>query len=207
MDGFYIVRGRDLDVLREELGVSTASPWWGFDEGPAVGYIQELIERGRKVVIATDHGVSQARLPVDRTKELRRRRKQAKYIAIEPRLLFDEKAIEKATNERWLRDRAYQRILGLFQQWLREGDLRLLKGFGELYVYQVGDWFEVDHDLTTVLESHILLLAKAAFATSRKLPCKLIQPSVRRSRSNHHEARVMPAVEATRLGQLRFDAL
>jgi hypothetical protein len=203
MDGFYIVRGRDLDVLREELGVGTSSPWWGFDEGPAVGYIHQLVERGRKVVIATNNGVSPARLPADRTKELRRRRKRAKYLAIEPRLLFDETAIDRVVTDKWIQRRGYHDLFEQFKTWLCEGDTRSLRQCGELYVYPVGDWYELDHDITSMLNGHVLLLAKAALAVRAKVPCQVVRPAGHRHR--HPDCPKPEAAEAAHaLGQLSF---
>jgi hypothetical protein len=203
MDGFYIVRGRDLDVLREELGVATNSPWWGFDEGPAVGYIHQLIERGRRVVIATRNGVSPARLPADQTKELRRRRKQAKYIAIEPRLLFDEAAIDRVVTSKWLKRRGYQDLIEYFKEGIRNGDKRPLFEYGELCIYPVGELYELDRRLTSMLEDHILLLAKAAFTVRAKLPCQVVQPAGHRHRHGDGPKQGTAAA-ALPLGQLSF---
>lgn len=164
-----------------------------------------LIERGLEVVIATKNGASPARLPADRAKEIRRRRKQAKYLAIEPRLLFDEKAIESIVIPRWLRRRSYEELFEQFKTWLREGDSRSLREYGELYVYRVGDWYEIDSDLTSILYGHVLLLAKAAFDTGSKLPCKLVEPQRKRQRrENCGRQAPAPVEQPLRLGQLGF---
>jgi hypothetical protein len=75
-------------------------------------------------------------------------------------------------------------------------------------VYQVGDWYELDEELTSMLENHVLLLAKAAFDTGAKLPCKLVEPRGRRRRQAVCKRPTpMPGGEAQRIGQLGFDSL
>jgi hypothetical protein len=69
----------------------------------------------------------------------------------------------------------------------------------------VADWYEVDVELSSMLESHVLLLAKAALATGSKMPCKLVEPPSRRKR-NHAVVQAAPTTEpATRIGQMRFE--
>jgi hypothetical protein len=58
-----------------------------------------------------------------------------------------------------------------------------------------------------MLEGHVLLLAKAALATRRKLPCRVVEPKCRRQRrSGRRPPEPVPPSEKTRpLGQLSFD--
>ncbi|MDO8690551.1 MAG: hypothetical protein Q7R39_11185 [Dehalococcoidia bacterium] len=51
----------------------------------------------------------------------------------------------------WLRKHGCEETFERFKRWLHDGDRRSLREYGELYVYQVGDWHEVDWELTTDL--------------------------------------------------------
>ena len=205
--GLYIVKGRDVQVLAKEFGIecNTPIPWWGFDEGQAWGYMSELAERGYAVVRASKDGVSRVKPPADRKAEIRRQRKKGTFLAVEPRLLFGEREIENSTNDRWLKRRAYERLFEEFKRWLQDDDRRSLGDFGELYIYQVSDLYEIDFELTSMLDGHVLLLAKAAFATGRKLPCRVVEPKCRRERKGRKPSPALPTEKAPRLGQLSFE--
>jgi DNA mismatch repair ATPase MutS len=203
-DGFYIVRGRDLDVLAKEFRVGSSNRWCGFDAGQACCYMAELVQRGYQVVRASNGSVAQVEPPADRTKELQRQRRKATYLAIEPRLLFDERGILQATNERWLTKHGYEPLLEQFKTWLRDGDSRSQRSYGELYIYTVADWYELDEELTSMLPNHALLLARAAFDTGSKLPCKLVEPKRRRERTVNENPQAAPAELQARFGQLAF---
>lgn len=190
-------------MLREEIDVSTNSPWLGFDDGPAVGCMTQLIEQGFKVVIATKRGSAPARLPADRRQAINRRRKKATFLAIEPRLLIDEKTVESVACGKWLKRRGYEQLFEQFQTWLVNGERRLLRDYGELYVYRVGDWYEIDQELTSMLDSHVLLLASAAVATGCRMPCRLVEPRPRRQRRPCQPTHV--ETQPVALGQLRFE--
>jgi hypothetical protein len=71
-DGFYIVRGPDLDLLAKEFRVGSSNRWCGFDAGQAWCYMSELAQRGYQVVRASNGSVAQVEPPADRAKELQR---------------------------------------------------------------------------------------------------------------------------------------
>jgi hypothetical protein len=203
--GLFFVRGPDLDVLATEFGIESSSPWCGFDQGQAHRYMSQLAASGYTVVRANNGNVTFVMPPPDKRKEIERQRKRGRFLAIEPLLLFSEGDILHATNDRWLTKHSYHGLLDSFKDWLRSADNRSLKQYGELYAYPVADWYEVDDELTSMLESHVLLLAKAAFATGSKLPCKVVEPRPRRNRSGKtgtHKSAAAP--EPTALGQARF---
>jgi hypothetical protein len=150
-DGFYIVRGHDLDVLAKEFRVGSSNRWCGFDAGQAWCYMSELAQRGYQVVRASNGSLVQVEPPADRVKELQRQRRKATFLAIESRLLFEERDIARATSNRWLARHGYERLLEQFKTWLREGDCRPLRSYGELYIYKVADWYELDEELTSML--------------------------------------------------------
>jgi len=201
----FIVRGCDLQVLATEFGIQSASPWCGFDDNHAAGYMTDLAIRGYRVIRATDGSTSIVQPPTNRRKEIERQRRKGKFLAIDPTLLFGETEIDQATNDKWLRRHAYDGLLDSFKESLRSGNGRALRPFGDLYVYQVGDWYELDFELTSMLESHVLLLAKAAIATNSKLPCRVVEPRCRRNRKHRASTTIDSEPLPTRLGQVRFE--
>jgi hypothetical protein len=204
--GSFIVRGRDTEVLRKEFDIDSGSTWFGFDDGLASVYMTELASRGYDVVRASNGQVSRVRPPTDHRKEVERQRARSRFLALDPTLLFDEGEIDRLAGDKWLRRRGYEELFDIFKRWLQTGDWRSLRDYGELYVYQVGDWYEVDLELTSMLEGHVLLLAKAALATRRKLPCRVVEPKRRRERRSGRrppEPIALPE-KAPRLGQLSF---
>jgi len=59
-----------------------------------------------------------------------------------------------------------------------------------------------------MLEGHVLLLARSALATGRKLPCRVVEPKCRRERTGRRSPeRVALAEKSPRIGQLAFDDL
>jgi hypothetical protein len=205
--GLLVVTGRDTEVLAKEFGIKPGSAWLGFDEDGACGYMMELVNRGYAVVRASAQRVSCLRRPIDKRKEIRRQQAKGRFLAMEPTLVFDRSEIERATTESWLRKRGYEELFESFKRWLQVGDWRSLREFGELFVYQVGDWYEVDLELTSMLEGHALLLAKAAVATGCKLPSRVVEPKCRRERQRRRRPpqSVAPNENGHRLGQLTFD--
>lgn len=73
-------------------------------------------------------------------------------------------------------------------------------------MYQVAAWYEVDAELSSMLETHALLLAKAAIATGSKLPCKVVEPRPRRNRRTGRAAAATPTEPPpAHLGQAHFE--
>jgi hypothetical protein len=207
--GLFVVKGRDVEVLSREFGIESGSTWFGFDDCQALGYMTELAKRGYAVVSVSSGRVSHVKPPADRRRRIQRQRAEGRFLAVEPTLLFDRREIERVTSGRWLRQRGYEELLGSFERWLQGGDWHSLRDYGEVYVYPVGDWYEVDLELTSMLEGHVLLLAKAALATERKLPCHVVEPQRRRNghRSRRSRQTVAQDSQTPRLGQLSFGDL
>jgi len=200
--GLLVVRGRDVEVLAREFGIQTRGSWLGFDQEQGWGYISELVDRGYDVVKASAGRVSRVRRVPTVTAQLRRERARGKSVALEAGLVFDRAEVDRTTSGAWLRRRGYEELLGTFQRCLRSRDWRLLREYGELCVYQVGDWYEVDIQLSSMKRDHVWLLAKAALAFGCDLPCLLVPPRCRRS-----QARALAPLEMRPLGQLSFEEL
>lgn len=205
MHGLYIVKGGDMETLTKEFGIHSASPWYGFPEEQTTCYMQQLVERGYSVVVSDVNGASPVRLAAGQNGDIRRQRAKGKYLAIEPCLLFDRSTIEAVATDRWVKRRGYEALLERFKSCLLGADQGSLREFGDIFVYQVGNWYELDKELTSMLDSHVLLLAKAAIATGSKMPCKLVEPRLRRERKRRQPARV--EAEPIPLGQMRLDGL
>lgn len=204
--GLYVVRGGDTGVLEKEFGIESGSRWYAFDDGQAIGYMQQLVERGYAVVKATDAGAALVRAPRERKRELIRQRAKGRFRLVTPSLIFETNEIERATCEAWMNLHGYETLFERFRSALTAEDWSSLRSYGEVFVYQVADWYEVENELTSMLESHVLLLAKAALANGSKLPCKLVLPRCRRNRSVRNGTRIAPPEPPpTRLGQMRFE--
>jgi hypothetical protein len=204
--GLYVVRGGDTGVLEKEFGIEPGSHWYAFDDGQASVYMQQLVERGYSVVRATDGGAALVRAPREHRKELIKQRARGRFRLVNPSLIFETKEIERATGDAWMKRHGYEALFEGFRSSLPSEDWRSIRSYGEVYVYQVADWYEVDHELTSMLDSHVLLLAKAALVTATLLPCKLVEPRCRRNRSARNGTRTGPTEPSpTRLGQMRFE--
>jgi hypothetical protein len=125
-------------------------------------------------------------------------------VAIDPLLLFDRRELEQDNGERWIRRHRYEELFEHIKHWLREDDTRSLRGYGEPHIYRVGEWYELDHDLTSMLDNDVLLLARAALATGCKMPCKLVGPPLGRNRRRSNTVPAAPDESTARLGQMRF---
>jgi hypothetical protein len=205
-DGLYLVRGGDTAVLEKEFRVGPGSHWYAFDDGQAAVYMQALVERGYSVVRALDGRAAIVRAPKDGRKELLRQRAKGRFRLVKPSLIFDTKEIERSTGKAWMKRHGYETLFERFRSALTAEDWSSLRSYGEVYVYQVGDWYEVDYELSSMLDSHVLLLAKAALANGNKLPCKLVEPRCRRNRTARNGVRPVPTEPPpTRLGQMRFE--
>jgi len=62
--------------------------------------------------------------------------------------------------------------------------------------------YEVDLELTSMLEGHVPLLAKAALATGRQLPCRVAEPKCRRERRSGHKPNESLALGDRRQGNV-----
>jgi hypothetical protein len=204
-DGLYFVRGTDTAVLEKEFGIESGSRWYAFADAQAIGYMQVLAERGYAVVRTTSRGVALVKLRQDQRCEIIKQRARGRFRALCPTLLFAAREIEHETGDAWMKRHGYEALFEQFQAWLTTEDWRSFRSYGEVYVYQVGDWYEVDDELSSMLESHVLLAAKAALATDSKLPCRVVEPRARRNRNRG--TRRVPSAEQplVKVGQARFD--
>ncbi|MEX2158148.1 MAG: hypothetical protein WEB04_01980 [Dehalococcoidia bacterium] len=204
-DGLYFVRGADTAVLAKEFGIESSSRWYAFADAQAIAYMQALAERGYAVARTTSSGVALVKLRGDQRCEIIKQRTKGRFRALSPTLLVEAREIEYETGDAWMKRHGYEALFEQFQTWFKNQDWRSFRSYGEVYVYQVGDWYEVDEELSSMLESHILLAAKAALATDSKLPCKVVEPRSRRNRDGGTTRVPSAAQPLVRLGQARFE--
>lgn len=207
-DGLFAVQAGDVETLSREFGLRTGSRWLGFDSRQAELYMGQLVDRGHVVLRATGDSFVHVRPASDRARELRRQRSRSRFMALEPRLVFDATDLDGNRFDKWLRREGYGERLEALVESLSRTDTTTLAEYGQLYVYPVGDWFEPDWELSTIRSDHALLLAKAALIAGEKLPCRVVLPKSQRSR-RHRPPRQSTPVETPpkRLGQLGFDDL
>ncbi len=200
-DGLFFVGGKDIEVLRKEFSIRCGG-WVGFDFGQGRAYMAELVKRGHAVVRAGGHYIREIVPPPDRRKELDRQRHKGKFLAIEPTLLFDERSL--CSNQPI--PIRYRPLLSDFKELLVGSDWNSIREHGELFVYAVDGFYEIDRELSTMCLSDALFLAKAAFETDSKLHCKLVQPKAWRGSRQHRVERVITTPCASpKLGQMAFD--
>lgn len=205
-DGLMVVGGTDLEVLAREFDIRAAGRYVGFVRGEADSYMAQLIERGHKVAVASVQRPGYLKRPGGR--RTKAAPQMGEPLAVEPTKLFDAPDLESAANPAWLRKAGYEEQFQRFKGWLRVGDQRSLRDYGEVYVYPVHDWYEVDLELTSMRQSLVLLLAAAAHATSTRMPCRVVEPKPqRRARRQKAPEALAPVATSSRIGQLSFDDL
>lgn len=207
-DGLFFVGGADIDIIKKEFSIK-CSGWVGFDFGQGRAYMQELVKRGLAVVRAGPDYVKEIHPPPDRRKELHQQRRKGKFLAIDPALLFDTETLQGLSNDRWLRRLHYEELFEQFKRCLVAGDNKGLHEYGELYVYEVDGWYELDKELTSMRLSHTLVLARAAVASACKLPCQVVQPRAWRGKTSQRrsarQTASAPTGQTIVLGQMAFD--
>ena len=205
-DGLVIVGGRDLEVLAKEFDIRAVGRFVGFVRGDADSYVGQLIERGYKVAVASAQRPGHLKRPGGRsTKPVPQ---MGESLAVEPTKLFDAPDLDRVADPAWLRRVRYEEMFERFKEWLRVGDQRSLRDYGEVFVYPVHDWYEVDLELTSMCQSVVLLLAAAAHAMSTRMPCRVVEPKPLRRAPRQREREVLaPVATSSRIGQLSFDDL
>jgi hypothetical protein len=177
VDGIYFVAGADAETVRKTIRIETGSPSLGFDVHQAHIYMRQLAQRGYSVIKASAGHVTFVQPASDRRANLTRQRRMGRFVAVEPTRLFDRSELTCGVPT------SSSREAPLFER-LKAGfladDTRGIRDCGAIYVVEIGDGFDVDESLTELPYSRILLLAAAAFATARKLPCQVVPPKYRR---------------------------
>ena len=197
VEDVFFVKGQDADIVRRTFGLRCGDSWVGFDTDLAMTYMRELARHGHYVLRVSNGGVIPVRPRRDRQAELQRQRAKSKFIALDPWLLFDRGPLERLQVQN-------AELFADFQELLGTGRNRALKEHGELYVFAVHDCYEIDRELSTMLLSRAMLLAKAALITNQKVPCRLVRPKPWRDRSEARRSGHAPEPSQTQVGQLQL---
>lgn len=197
VEDVFFVKGQDAEIMRRTFGLRCGDSWVGFEPDLAMTYMRELARRGHSVVRVANGRVLPVLPLADRRAELKRQRAKSKFIALDPWLMFDKGPLERLRVQN-------AELFVRFQELLRSGRSSSLKDDGELYVFPVHDWYEIDRELSTMSLGRAMLLAKAALVTNQKVPCRLVRPKPWRDRSEARRNGSTPAPSQTRVGQMRF---
>jgi hypothetical protein len=189
----YFVLASDVDVVKTRLGIRCFGPTIGFPPEEAWHYMKQLARSGCTVLRAESSGIWPVS-PNGRRSEPPRPR--GTFLAVDVRTIFESAGL--------LRMRLDIERYATFIELLARSDFRGLREYGELYVFQVIGGYDVDWELTTMLPSRAMLLARAALDTNTKLPCRLVLPRAWRGRRKRKK--IVPQRPSV-LGQMRMDLL
>ncbi len=191
----YYLRGSDVEIVKSEFGIRCFGSSVGFDTEQAWYYMRKLVERGH-AVLRVERGEIRPVVPRNGNSP-RAPRPRGRFIAIDPRLVFDASTLQRVKAEP-------EYLYEQFRDLLLRNDLRRLRDHGELYVFEFDGWYEVDWELTTFLPSRLRLLARAASDTNEKLPCRLVLPKAWRGRKKRQSHDNHQPSQPAKVGQLTF---
>jgi hypothetical protein len=192
-DELYFVLGNDVEIVKDKLGIRCFGSTIGFSPEEGWHYMKQLARSGCTVLRAERSGSSQVS-PNGRGPEPPRPR--GTFIAVDVRTIFEAAGL--------LRVRLDEPRYLTFVEMLERNDLRSLREYGELYVFEVFGGYDVDWELTTMLPSRAMQLARAALDTGSKIPCRLVLPRAWRGK---RKRRMVVPPKRHSLGQMRMDLL
>jgi hypothetical protein len=192
-DDVYFLRGADVDTIKEQFGLRCFGTTIGLDTEEAWYYMHQLADRGHAVLRVERGGVAVVS-PNGRRPEIRRPR--GDFLALDPRALFDASAMARVKEHETL----YTTIRDL----VARDDQRGLREYGELYVFEVDGWYEIDWELSTILPSRALLIARIAKDIGEKIPCRLVLPKAWRGKRKGKRDR-QPPQQPKNFGQMRLE--
>lgn len=187
----YFALGSDVETIKQELGVRCFGTTIGFNSDEAWYYMRQLAKAGHAVFRGESSGVWPVS-PNGRGREPKR--PEGSFVAVDVRRLFHPSGL--------LRMRVEEERHSVLVELLGRSDYRGLREYGELYVFEAFGGYDVDWELTTMLPSRALQLARAALDCGAKLPCRLVLPRAWRGR--RRQRATIPPKPST-FGQLKMD--
>jgi hypothetical protein len=187
----YYLLGNDVESMKQDFGLRCFGDVLGLEAHEAWYYMRQFVQRGRSVIRAERSGASEV-LPEAKTRAPRPR---GRFIALEPRLVFEGMGLAKLRAD----DPLYER----FRELLVRNDRRGISEHGEIYVFEFDGAYEVDWDLSTMLPSRVLMLARVAMDIREKIPCRLVLPRAWRGRRRRPRPRDQS--EPAAFGQMRLE--
>lgn len=189
----YFVRGEDVETIKDEFGIRCFGSIIGFDPHESFSFMQRLAQRGRTVLRVERTGVREVS-PNGHPPQVKRPR--GKFIAVDPALLFDRASLARMKVE--------HRPHEVFSDLLSRNDLRGIRDYGEIYVFEFDGGYEIDWELTSMLPSRAMALARSALDTREKVPCRLVLPRAWRNKRNRRRPETSQP-QPVELGQMRLN--
>jgi hypothetical protein len=189
----YFLRGTDVDTVKEAFGIRCFGTAIGFDIEEAWYYMRQLADRGH-AVLRVERGRVSVVSPNGHRPEIRRPRGQ--FLALDPRALFDSATMARV--------KADETVYATIRELVARNDQRGLREYGELYVFEVDGWYEIDWELSTVLPSRALIIARIANEIGEKIPCRLVLPKAWRGKRKGKRDR-QPPQQPKNFGQMRLE--
>jgi hypothetical protein len=189
----YYLMGSDVDKVKFELGIRCFGTTVGFPSNEAWYYMRQLAKKPLPVLRVESSGVWPVS-PNGIGPEPKRPR--GTFIALDPRLLFDADDLARLR----LEDHLYMALVDP----VKRHDYKALREYGELYVFEVFGGYDIDWELTTMLPSRAVHLARAALETGSKLPCRLVPPKAWRGRRKKKRD-PQPPQPPKNFGQMRLE--
>jgi hypothetical protein len=189
----YFVRGADVQVIKERLGIRCFGDVVGFDIEDAWHYMRVLADRGytvlraeRDALVPVSPNGHQSSVP----------RPRGRFIAVDGGLLFEHSALARI--------REHETVVETVRDLIARNDHRGLREYGELYVFEFDGGYEIDWELSTIPPSRALLIAKIASELGEKIQCRLVLPKAWRGRRKQRRDHRTPQPPKN-FGQMRLE--
>jgi hypothetical protein len=189
----YFLRGADVETIKQQFGLRCFGETVGFDIEDAWYYMHQLADRGLAVLRAERSGVVEVP-PNGHRAQVRRPR--GDFLALDPRALFDSSAMARV--------KEHETVYATIKELVARNDQRRLREYGELYVFEVDGWYEIDWELSTMLPSRALLIGRIANDIGEKIPCRLVLPKAWRGRRKV-KRNCQPPQQPKNFGQMRLE--
>jgi hypothetical protein len=189
----YFLRGDDVETVKQRFGIRCFGETVGFDIADAWYYMHQLADRGQAVLRVERSGAVEVP-PNGHRPQVRRPR--GDFLALDPRALFDSSAMARV--------KEHETVYATIKELVARNDQRRLREYGELYVFEVDGWYEIDWELSTILPSRALLIARIANDIGEKIPCRLVLPKAWRGKRKGKGDR-RPPQPPKNFGQMRLE--
>jgi hypothetical protein len=188
----YFLRGDDVETVKQQFGIRCFGETVGFDIEDAWYYMHQLADRGQAVLRVERSGAVEVPANGHRPQV---RRPRGDFLALDPRALFDSSAMARV--------KEHETVYATIKELVARNDQRRLREYGELYVFEVDGDYEIDWELSTILPSRALLIARIASELGEKIPCRLVLPKAWRGRRKVKRDR-QPPQPPKNFGQMRL---
>lgn len=202
-DGFYWLRGKNLERAKRLLGFEHQQADFGVDSATLADYVDQLDAKGLKVAFLRGSTIQAVKV--------RKARKQkdvpSTVVGLAPELLLGRHELDRLHVQVEQRRSYLADFVGRLSD-QHSGTLsNTFASLGSLYVYQVAeDCYEVDWELSRITRTTFEAFAVLADTSHSKLRCLLVEPRSRRllKKAQAERPKVYLASEPVTFGQLRL---